>query len=126
MMTNNNECDNNQKRKPGAQPGNINALKHGRYSRLVNPNPNEQLPDLLSASLEEEISMLRSATRRTFELADQETDIDQLVKALGALGLASIRTSRLLKAQQELGDGDQALGIILHALNEVLTEWGRE
>ena len=68
--------------------------------------------------------MLRIATRRTFELTNQADDIDQTIKALGALGLASIRTSRLLKSQKDLGDGDQALEIISAALNEVLKEWG--
>jgi hypothetical protein len=126
MMTVNNDCNNDQKRKPGAQPGNINAFKHGRYSRLVHPDANEQLPDLLSENLEQEITMLRSAARRTFDIAGQTTDIDLAIKALGALGLAFIRTSRLLKSQQELGDGDKALEVINQALDEVLKEWGRK
>ena len=59
-----------------------------------------------------------------FELADQAGDIDQAIKILGALGLASIRTSRLLKSQKELGDGDQALEVISAAIHDVLVEWG--
>ena len=43
---------------------------------------------------------------------------------LGALGLASIRISRLLKSQKELGDGDQALAIISAAINDLLVEKG--
>jgi hypothetical protein len=117
----NNELIPNQQRKPGGQPGNINSLKHGRYSRVVPP---EDLPHTLTSNLNEEIHMLRSATRRVFELADQAGDIDQAIKVLGALGLASIRTSRLLKSQKELGDGDQALEVIFAAINEMLVEWG--
>jgi hypothetical protein len=111
----------NQLRKPGGQPGNINALKHGRYSLIVPP---EELPHILSSNLDDEIRMLRSATRRVFELADQAGDIDQAIKVLGALGLASIRTSRLLKSQKELGDGDQALQVISAAINVMLEEYG--
>lgn len=111
-------------RKRGAQPGNINALKHGRYASLVPPKDNRSLPDILSSNLEEEITMLRSATRKVFELADQAGDIDQAIKVLGALGLASIRTSRLLQSQKELGDGDQALEVISAAIHDVLVEWG--
>jgi hypothetical protein len=111
----------NHKRKPGGQPGNVNAIKHGRYARSV---PAEYSPKNISSSLEEEISMLRNATRRVFELADKAGDIDQAIKVLGALGLASIRTSRLLKSQKELGDGDQALDLILAALSEFLSDWG--
>jgi hypothetical protein len=82
------------------------------------------LPDILSSSLEEEISMLRKATRRVFDLAKQADDIDLAIKVLGSLGLAMIRTSRLLKSQQELGDGDQTLEVISAAIHEVLVEWG--
>ena len=111
----------NQQRKRGGQPGNINAIKHGRYAHIVPP---EELPHILSSNLNEEIRMLRSATRRVFELADQASDIDQAIKVLSALGLASIRMSRLLKTQKELGDGDQALEVIFAAINEMLVEWG--
>ena len=74
--------------------------------------------------LEEEIVMLRKATQHTFGLAYQVDDIDQAIKVLGALGLASIRNSHLLKSQKELGDGDQALSVVSNAINEVLKEWG--
>jgi hypothetical protein len=43
-----------------------------------------------------------------------------MIKVLGALGLSSIRTSRLLKAQKELGNGDQVLAIITAALEAAL------
>ena len=111
-------------RKRGAQPGNINALKHGRYASLVPPKDTRSLPDILSSNLEEEITMLRTAARKVFELADLAGDIDQAIKVLGALGLASIRTSRLLRSQKELGDGDQALEVISAAIHDVLVEWG--
>lgn len=112
------------KRKQGAQPGNLNAFKHGFYSKLFEPLDREDIENLLSMDLEEEIVMLRKATQHTFGLAYQVDDIDQAIKVLGALGLASIRTSRLLKSQKELGDGDQALSVVSNAINEVLKEWG--
>lgn len=112
------------KRKQGAQPGNLNAFKHGFYSKLFEPLDREDIENLLSMNLEEEIVMLRNATQLTFNLAHQVDDIDQAIKVLGALGLASIRTSRLLKSQKELGDGDQALSVVSNAINEVLKEWG--
>lgn len=112
------------KRKQGAQPGNLNAFKHGFYSKLFEPLDREDIENLISMDLEEEIVMLRKATQHTFGLAYQVDDIDQAIKVLGALGLASIRTSRLLKSQKELGDGDQALSVVSNAINEVLKEWG--
>ena len=116
---------NKNKRKQGAQPGNLNAFRHGFYSKLFQPLDAEDLEGIFSSSLEEEIAMLRIATQRTFKLARQIDDIDQAIKALGALGLASIRTSQLLKSQKELGNGDQALSAITDAINEVLRERGR-
>ncbi|MFC1922777.1 hypothetical protein ACFLY4_05755 [Chloroflexota bacterium] len=113
------------KRKQGAQPGNLNAFKHGFYSKLFEPLDREDIENLLSMDLEEEIVMLRKATQHTFGLAYQVDDIDQAIKSLGALGLASIRTSRLLKSQKELGNGDQALSALTNAINQVLREWGR-
>ena len=124
MMTTEPNAKNDVRRKPGAQPGNINALKHGNYAQFTVPDQAKENAEILSSSLEHEITMLRIATRRTFELANQADDIDQAIKALGALGLASIRTSRLLKSQKELGDGDQALQVISAAINELLEEWG--
>jgi hypothetical protein len=58
-------------------------------------------------------------------LADRGSDIDGTIKALGAMGLASIRLSRLLKAQKELGEGDEALSALSTALDDILKEWGR-
>jgi hypothetical protein len=114
------------KRKRGAQPGNLNAFQHGFYSKLFKPLEAKDLESLLAMNFEEEIAMLRTATQRTFELANQVDDIEQAIKALGALGMASIRTSRLLKTQKELGNGDQALSAISAAINEFLKERGRE
>lgn len=99
-------CD--EQRKRGGQPGNLNALKHGRYPRVVPPDDSKELPNILSSSLDEEIRMLRKATRRVFELAQQAEDIDLAIKSLGSLGLAMIRTSRLLKSQKEWGWGPGA------------------
>ena len=114
---------NRSKRKRGAQPGNLNAFKHGLYSKRSIPIDDKEREDILSTKLDDEIAMLRTATNRIFQLANQVEDIDQAIKALGALGLASIRTSRLLKAQKELGNGEQALSVISAAIKEVLKEW---
>lgn len=112
------------KRNRGAQPGNLNAFRHGFYSKVFKPLDSDEIKQLLTIDLEEEIAMLRIATLRTFELVDQTHNIDQSIKALGALGLAAIRTSRLLKAQKELGNGDEADTALKTAINDVLKQWG--
>jgi uncharacterized protein YjcR len=112
------------KRSRGAQPGNLNAFRHGFYSKIFRPLDSDDIKQILSSNLEEEIAMLRTATQKAFELADQVDDIDQSIKALGALGLAAIRTSRLLKAQKDMGNGDQADSAVRTAIQDVLKEWG--
>ena len=111
-------------RNRGAQPGNLNAFQHGFYSKIFKPLNSDDIQQIQSTNLEDEIAMLRTATLRTFELANQAADIDQSIKALGALGLAAIRTSRLLKAQKELGNGDHADSAVRAAIQDVLKEWG--
>ena len=113
-------------RKRGAQPGNLNAVKHGRHARLVPAEVTREMPHLLSRDLEEEISMLRSATRSVFILAVESANLEQMIKLLGALGLASIRTARLLKAQQELGNGDDALSKIAEMFRKLIKERQRK
>lgn len=58
-----------KKRAPGAQPGNANALRHGFYSRKFK---DMDLKDLaaMSATIEQEIALLRVATRRRYEWAN--------------------------------------------------------
>ena len=110
------------KRRPLEEP---NPTSLGLYSRFFLPYEVRDLAELLKTGLEDEIAMLRVATRRTFELAEGAEDIDQTIKVLGAMGLASIRMSRLLKAQRKLGDSDEALSALSDALHDVLKEWGR-
>ena len=56
-------------RKRGAQPGNLNALKHGFYSRNFLDLENTDLEAMLAQDLESEIAMLRVVVRRAFELS---------------------------------------------------------
>ena len=112
------------RRARGAQPGNLNAFRHGFYSKVFQSLKPDEMKQILSTDLEEEIAMLRTATLCTFELANQAEDVDQSIKALGALGLAAIRTSRLLKAQKEMGNGSDADAAVRGAIQDILKEWG--
>lgn len=123
-MTTDRNIKKKTKRNRGAQPGNLNAFRHGFYSKVFKPLDPDDIERILSTNLDEEIAMLRTATLTTFELVNEADDIDQSIKALGALGLAAIRTSRLLKAQKELGNGDEADSALRRAINDILKEWG--
>ena len=111
-------------RNRGGQPGNLNALKHGFYSKQFQKR---ELLDLEEAgNLQEEIGMMRVVTRRLLEMARGCKDMGELINVLGALGLASTRVAGLMKAQKFLGGNQNRHDeMIDRAIEGVLKEWGR-
>jgi hypothetical protein len=114
-------------KKPGAPPGNLNALKHGFYSRAFKTLELGDLDAALGQGLADEIAMLRVATRRlfqTFQLDRLESlDPEQAVNLLSALGLASIRLGSLMRVQTLLsGSSDPVSSALAEALAEVQKE----
>lgn len=74
--------------------------------------------------LDEEIKMLKTITRRVFELADGVEELGQAVSLLGALGTASTRLANLLKAQKSLGgEQDPVMAALTDALDEIRKGW---
>jgi hypothetical protein len=75
------------KRKPGGQPGNHNARKHGFYSRTLAP---EQLANLPPATrtpgLDAEIALLRIKIRSIVQ--DDPHNLDPLLRTVSTLRLA--------------------------------------
>jgi len=108
------------RRKRGGQPGNTNALKHGFYSKR---SWEEDAPaDLADASeIEDELNMLRSATKRLYRYMDtfnveNADDIELLGRLVGILSAATARIKAMERAQKvALGKGDE----ILRALEEI-------
>ena len=86
----------------GAPKGNLNALKHGYYSRLFRKIESSDLQDAPADNLENEIALLRVMIRRTMELADGIDDLREATRVLVALGAASGRLANLLRAQKSL------------------------
>ena len=109
-------------RKRGGQPGNLNALKHGFYSKQFQKR---ELLDLEEAgNLQEEIGMMRVVTRRLLEMARGCKDMGELINVLGALGLASTRVAGLMKSQKFLGGNrDRLDDLIDNLLDEVTKDW---
>jgi len=93
----------------GAPKGNLNALKHGFYSRLFHSSEAGDLANDQSTDLEHEIKLLRVMIRRTMELADGIDDLREATRVLDALGAAAARLSALLRAQKALNAGNSPL-----------------
>jgi hypothetical protein len=93
----------------GAPKGNLNALKHGYYSRLFHASEATDLDVDQYSNLEHEITLLRVMIRRTMELADGIDDLREATRALDALGAAASRLSNLLRAQKVLTESKSGL-----------------
>ena len=109
-------------RKRGGQPGNLNALKHGFYSKHFQKS---ELAELEKAGdLLEEIGMMRVVTRRLLEAARECNDLGELINLLNTLGLASTRVAGLMKTQKFLGGGEDGIEEFLESIiDEVTKDW---
>ncbi len=101
------------RRRRGGQPGNVNGLRHGFYSRQFRSIELSDL-DSLAVGLESEIAMLRVQIRRFLELIAQaetadQVDLDLTLKTLSALGVAAQRVGRLVQANRILAGQDNEM-----------------
>ena len=119
------------RRKPGGQPGNLNALKHGFYSRNFQPDEREDLEASLAEGISSEIKMMRIVIRRAFSLTTEfeggESEpgeyLERTIQTMNALGMAAIRLGSLLKLEKALGRDSSGLAEKLNtALNNVIKE----
>jgi hypothetical protein len=109
--------------KRGAPFNNTNALKHGFYARAYRAGELADLDAMLTEGLNDEITMLRVATRRVIECIGEFTNPKEAVATLGALGLAATRLSTLLRTQKILAGSEQDTAAALsQALGEVVKE----
>ena len=112
------------RRKPGAQPGNTNALKHGEYSKRLDTTISTSDP----LGMDEEIAMLRFAMRRVFTFAEhhEEQDIQTWGDTLNLLSRSASRLAQVLRTKQQLQAErkDDLATAIQKALVEVTQEMG--
>ena len=116
----------NVKRKSGGQPGNLNAFKHGFYSRRFRAVEIADLGTVLADSVDDEVALLRVVTRRLFELAENEAEtLDDWQSITSTLGASATRISGLIRTQQMISGGSgndivtllsESIGIVAHEL----------
>ena len=84
--------DEQPKSKPGGQPGNQNARKHGYYSKHFTPEQMDQLEEIdYHKGLDPEIALLRVKLNALLE--DPKTSSDLILRTVHAL-------ARLVSAQR--------------------------
>jgi hypothetical protein len=92
----------NPQRKRGAPTGNINALKHGFYSRRFNQVDLLDIDSCRDNCLSDEIRLLRVFTRHFVDVAQDQTSYTEMLSVLRTLCLASTTLTRLLKTEKFL------------------------
>jgi hypothetical protein len=107
---------------PAARAG---IRQQGFYARAFRSDELADLYAMLAEGLQDEITMLRLATRRVIAFLDEFQTPKEAVATLGALGLAATRLSTLLRTQKLLASGEHDTSAALsQALAEVVEELG--
>jgi hypothetical protein len=83
----------------GAPKGNVNAVKHGFYTRRLHKRDLIGVESTDVTGLIEEIALIRVFTRRLLESIGPDTDAYELAEFLRALCLASSTLTRIIKTQ---------------------------
>jgi len=89
-------------RRRGAPLGNINALKHGFYTRRLKKHDLSGVEATDAKNLVEEIAIVRVFTRRLIESLDPAADAYEVAGALRILCVALATITRAMKAQHWL------------------------
>jgi len=114
------------KRKPGGQPANKNAQKHGFYSKQFSADESKRLDKQDSTDVLGEINLLRVYIDRLanhIELKDKPNDDD--LKALNTLSLITQSISTLTRTHYLVrGKSGAVTDSILQALEELRLEMG--
>ena len=113
-----------KKRKKGAQPGNLNALKHGFYSRQFQERELVDLEEIDAEGLENEIAMLRVMIRRLMEMVNDCDNLDQLNAVVGTLGMASSRLASMLRTESFIDKRQEIDDEISRGLHAAAIELG--
>jgi hypothetical protein len=112
-------------RRQGGQPGNLNALKHGFYTRRLKKRDLSGIEATNLKNLTEEIALIRIFTRRMVEDSFKDPDYYDLLAVLRALCLASSTITRIIKTQSFLANDPSAYNAeIDQAIREVRLEMG--
>lgn len=80
----------------------------------------------VNGDLTAEIGMVRRLIQESYAAAAGSDDPKQLLAALDTLSKACARLVNLLKAQRDLGGGDELLQDLHLALADVQAEWAKE
>ncbi len=114
--------ENSQSRRRGAPEGNINALKHGFYSRRFRNGEVEDMVRQPPEALQDEIAMMRIINRRVVDMAEEGKSPDEILEYYSFIALTSLRLSTLLRTQKLLEKSDNPADTLGSALEKEIEE----
>jgi hypothetical protein len=110
------------RRKPGGQPNNKNAYKHGFYTKYFSPFESRALDELPITDLTGEIGTLRVSVDRfmqAYSASLDELDYDNRLAGLRAITLAVGRIASLQRILASAGKNTPEMEEFLKALESV-------
>jgi hypothetical protein len=112
------------KRKPGAQPGNGNALRHGFYAKSFTEAEMRRLDKDIEGEFIDEIALARTNASRLAELLKdyKNMDLDDVVSASNALNNYLDRIQSLSRAQRFMYRNQTTLEQALEELAKIPPE----
>lgn len=125
-------------KKPGGQPGNKNALRHGFYAKRFTEDEKKRLDGQEPTDLQAEIALLRVCLDRLYEQLEMDpiylenkdggqSDIrdDHYLKQLNTLGIMTQSLSTLTRTHHLIhGKSGNVIDAIQQALEELRLEMG--
>ena len=113
-------------KKPGGQPGNKNAEKHGFYSRHFNTDEQSRLASADLHSLDDEIELINVCMDRVTDLLGAKLELkDEHFKALNTLAIMMQSKSTMIRTHYiTRGKGGTIEQSILEAIEELRLEMG--
>ncbi len=109
----------------GGQRGNLNALKHGFYSRKFRSLEITDLDSCVANGLDDEITLLRVYIRRLSDLSHKAKTLPQSLEVVRTLSLALTSLTRLMKVRHYISGGSNVMADALKlALSDVTKDLG--
>jgi len=112
--------------RPGAQPGNVNALKHGFYARNLPAKDTAGLDDLPLDALADEITLLCILIRRVAEKTGAHQSLEESMEHLHLVTFAMTCLARLMRTQTYIGINPPRGNPLQDLLDKLLPEVNSE
>ena len=109
----------------GGQPGNLNALKHGYYSRYMDLDPHDNRNCInTDVTLYREIGLLRTLVKRSIDRISDNIDGDGWINEYLFISQLALRVGQLVTMQSKIQFRGEAISPIKEIIQQAAEELG--